>query len=105
MFTIPNIYKYKDLKLLIAIPVVLMLLGIYFSRGITLDTSLSGGVSVTLQTNATIDSAALVKKLSSELNTPTPAISQSPGGWQITLSNNQSLSDAEGYLLGFYNYK
>jgi preprotein translocase subunit SecF len=105
MLTVPNIYKYKNLKLLIAIPVVLMLFGIYLSRGIVLDTSLSGGVSVTIQTNATVDSSALAAKISSALSVPTPVISQSPGGLQITISNNQSLANAEDYLIGFYDYK
>ena len=47
-FSIPNIYTNKNLKFLIAVPVILMLLGIYMSQFIILDSTLSGGVSLTL---------------------------------------------------------
>ena len=92
---LPNIYTYKNLKLLIAIPLVLMVLGLILSTQIVLDTSLRGGVSA----------SALASAITSVLHVQAPEIAASPGGVQITLPINQSLADADTYLIQFYAAK
>jgi preprotein translocase subunit SecF len=105
LMDIPNIYTYKNLKLLISIPVVLMFIGIYFSNFIPYDTSLAGGFSLSLLTNQSVNTAALANNLSSALHVVNPEVMQSPGGISITIPMNKSLAEAESYLLAFYSYK
>ncbi|MDE1846412.1 MAG: hypothetical protein KGH53_04010, partial [Candidatus Micrarchaeota archaeon] len=104
MFTIPNIYTNKNMKFYIAIPVILMIIGAILATHITLDTSLSGGVSVILQTNATISAPQVSSQLGSALSVANPTVFTSPGQVQITIANNQSLVNAENYQLNFYSY-
>ncbi|MDE1870498.1 MAG: hypothetical protein KGH71_06000, partial [Candidatus Micrarchaeota archaeon] len=104
MFTIPNIYTNKNMKFYIAIPVILMVIGAILATHITLDTSLSGGVSVILQTNATISASQVSSRLGSALQVANPTVFTSPGQVQITIANNQSLVNAENYQLNFYSY-
>jgi len=104
-FSIPNIYTNgKNLKLFIAVPIVLMLISIYLTQYIMLDSSLSGGVSVTLQTNTSMSPGQIASALSSSLHTPSPSVQVSSGQVQITISANKSLADAENYLLLVYQY-
>jgi preprotein translocase subunit SecF len=105
MFELPNIYKHENLKYLIVLPIVLMIFGIYFSTQLTYDTTLAGGVSIIVQTNSTVPQSQLASEISAKLNSGSPSIAASPGGLQITLSMNQSLSDAEDHLLSFYAQK
>ena len=105
MFTIPNIYTSKNLKYFIAIPVFLMIISIFLASHLTLDSSLSGGISMVIQTNSTPNAAQFSAALASSLKVPQPAVYQSPGAIQVTIPNNQSLVNAENYLLSFYNYK
>jgi preprotein translocase subunit SecF len=105
MFKLPNIYTSKNLKLFVLIPIALMLIGIYFSTQIVLDTSLRGGVSIILQTNTSTNPATLASEIGSALNSESPSIASSPGGLQITLSINQSLANANNYLVSFYAEK
>jgi preprotein translocase subunit SecF len=105
MFKLPNIYTSKHLKLFILIPIVLMFLGIYFSNFIVLDTSLRGGVSIILQTNTSTSPAILASEIGSALNSEAPSIEASPGGLQITLNINESLANANDYLVSFYAEK
>lgn len=102
--SIPNIYANRNLKLLVAIPVALMLVSIYMSQYIVLDSTLVGGVSLALQTNTTMSAQQIASQLSSSLNTPGPSVTVSQGQVDITLSANKSLSDAESYLLLLYQY-
>ncbi|MGC8676092.1 MAG: hypothetical protein ACP5T3_01060 [Candidatus Micrarchaeia archaeon] len=99
---LPNIYRYKNLKLLIAVPLVLMLIGIYFSFHIGLDSSLRGGISIQLGTNVSLDPSALAGKISSQMHITDVEVSKSPGGLEITLPINQSLATADSYLSQFY---
>ncbi len=105
MFTLPNIYKSKHLKLFVFIPIVLMLVSILFATQIPLDTSLRGGVSIIIQTNSTTSAATLASEISSTLHVQNPSIQTSPGGLQITLPINQSLANADSYLIQFYAWK
>lgn len=101
MFQLPNIYSHKNLKYLIVLPLALMLFGIYFSTQLTYDTTLAGGVTILLQTNTTQSTSQLASAISAKLNTGSPSVSVSPGSLQITLSMNQSLSEANAHLLDF----
>ncbi len=105
MFQLPNIYSHKNLKYLIILPLALMVFGIYFSTQIVYDTTLAGGVSIILQTNSTVQTSQLASAISAKLNSESPTIAASPGGLQITLAMNKSLSDAESYLVDFYAQK
>ncbi len=105
MLSIPNIYTSRHLKYFILVPVLLMLVGIYFSSRIVLDSSLSGGVSIILQTNTTSSTPSIASSIASKLHIPQPSIQRSPGGLQITLAINESLAKADTYLLNFYAYR
>ncbi|MEM0146867.1 MAG: hypothetical protein QW091_00120 [Candidatus Micrarchaeaceae archaeon] len=99
---LPNIYARKNIKLLIAVPLIMMLFGIYFSFHISLDSSLRGGVSITLETNYSSSPSALASKISSQMHITGVDVSTSPGGFTVTLPINQSLSSANDYLSAFY---
>jgi preprotein translocase subunit SecF len=101
---LPNIYHYKHLKVLLAIPVLMMLFGILLSTHLQFDTTLSGGVSVLLQTNSTISPSAFASAVSSKLGVSEPTIASSPGGYQVTIPMNNSLSNAQNYLIAFFDY-
>lgn len=105
VFTIPNIFLHKNLRYYIALPLVLMVIGLILSTHLTLDTSLSGGISVILQTNSTINTATVASQIASTLKVPSPAVFQSPGTVQVTIANNQSIVNAQNYLLNFYAYR
>ncbi|MDE1825546.1 MAG: hypothetical protein KGH61_03640 [Candidatus Micrarchaeota archaeon] len=105
MVTIPNIYTSKNVRYYIVIPIILMLIGILLSTHLSLDSSLSGGVSLTLQTNATLNAQQISSQIGSALKVSTPSIFQSSGEIQITIPNNKSLVNGEDYLLNFYAYQ
>ncbi|MGC8547886.1 MAG: hypothetical protein ACP5MC_02720 [Candidatus Micrarchaeia archaeon] len=100
---LPNIYAYKNLKLLILIPFILLVFGVFFSFRISLDSSLRGGVSILLETNSSISAPELASKISSEMHIAGVDVAKSPGGFQITLPINQSLAEADAYLTEFYS--
>ncbi len=101
-FSIPNIYAHKNLKFLIAVPLLLMILGIYMSHNIILDSSLSGGSSLTLQANTSLSASQIASELSSRFNVPAPTVQVSSGTVLITVPSNKSLASAESYLLLLY---
>ncbi len=101
---IPNIYESKNLKLFIAIPIALLLFGLYFSTRINLDSSLSGGVAITLQTNTTVQISQIASQVSSVLHVSNPQIQTAPGGIQVTLSANKTLVSAYNYQINFFEY-
>ena len=100
---LPNIYTSKNLKYFPAVPLILMLLAIYFSTHIRLDSSLSGGATITIQTNTTKSPQELSGLISSALHVPTPTVTANPGAITITIAANQSISNAYDYLLAFYS--
>lgn len=101
---LPNIYERKDLRPLVLVPLVLLVIGALLSTQIVLDSSLKGGVSITLQTNASISASALAGELSAVLHVQAPEVTTSTGQVSITFATNQSLADTEAYLLQFYAY-
>ncbi|MDE1855888.1 MAG: hypothetical protein KGH49_01485 [Candidatus Micrarchaeota archaeon] len=102
VFALPNIFTHKNLRYYIAVPLVLLVVGLVLSTQLTLDTSLSGGINLVIQTNATINSQQLASHISSALKVASPSVFASPGTLQITIPNNQSLVAAENYQLNFY---
>ncbi|MGC8479350.1 MAG: hypothetical protein ACP5M9_01635 [Candidatus Micrarchaeia archaeon] len=101
---IPNIYKSSKAKYYVLVPLVLLVFGLIMSTHLTFDSTLSGGVSVTLQTNQTILPSTLSSELVSKLHIPAPSIENSPGGLDVTFTINQSIANAEQALLTFYSY-
>lgn len=101
---LPNIYNYRNLKVFIAIPIILMIIGIYLSQGLVLDSTLAGGESITLQSNTSMSASQIASALSSKLNAPGITVQASSGQVTITIPANKSLSDAETYLISAYAY-
>ncbi len=98
-----NIYESKHYKLFILIPVALMLISIYFIPHIQLDSSLKGGISIQLQTNATPDVRTLTTAIDSAIPGAQSSVSRAPGGLAITLVDNSSLATGETYLLTVFS--
>lgn len=105
VLTIPNIFLHKNLRYYIALPLALMVIGLILSTHLTLDTSLSGGISVILQTTSQVNTATLASQISSAFKVTSPSVFQSPGTVQVTFSNNQSIVNAQAYLLNFYAFR
>ncbi len=98
-----NIYESRHYKLFILIPVALMLIAVYFIPHIQLDSSLRGGISVQLQTNATPDVRALTASIDAAIPGAQASVSRAPGGLSVALVDNQSLATAEAGLLSLYS--
>jgi preprotein translocase subunit SecF len=105
MLTLPNIYNGKYVRYYIVIPLVLLALGLFYSTHIVLDSSLSGGVSVIVQSNTTVPSQQIASEIAAKLHSPQPSIERSPGGLQITIASNQSLISAQGKSLEFFAFQ
>ena len=73
-FKLPNIYANRNLKHLIAVPIILLVLGLYFSTQIHFDSTLSGGVSILLETNSTISPSQFASMLTSKLGVAEPDV-------------------------------
>lgn len=100
---IPNIYTHKHTKYFILVPLVLLLFGLYFSTKIVLDTSLSGGAMITMQSNTTLTQQQLSAMIGSALHVLAPTVQKSSGTVTITIPANQSISNAYDQLLAFYS--
>ncbi|MGC8628737.1 MAG: hypothetical protein ACP5T4_00805 [Candidatus Micrarchaeia archaeon] len=97
-----NIYAYKNLDRLILLPFLLLIFGIIFSFRVPLDSSLRGGVSISLVTNASIPVSELASRISTQMHISGISVAKSPGGFQITLPINESLASADAQLEAFY---
>jgi preprotein translocase subunit SecF len=97
-----NIYESKHYKLFILIPVALMLISILFIPHIQLDSSLRGGISVQLITNATPNIQALTTAIDNAIPGSQASVSIAPGGLAIAMVDNQSLASGQAYLLKLY---
>ncbi len=97
-----NIYESRHYKLYILIPVLLMLASIYFMTKIQLDSTLRGGVSIQLQTSQTINVRALTGMINANITGAQASVSPAVDGVAITLTENESLSAAQAYLLDVY---
>ena len=99
---ITNIYEHRRYRLLIIIPVLLLLISLYFIPKIQLDSSLRGGISVQLQTTSNISISQLTQAVDSKIPGAESSVSRSPGGLSITIVANASLANAENRLLDIY---
>lgn len=99
---IGNIYEHKRYKLLIAVPIALLLVSLFFIPHLQLDQSLRGGVNVNLQTNSTASVQQVTTFINSKIPGSQASVSASPGGLSITLTANASLSNAQLYIDSLY---
>lgn len=100
-----NIYNSKYVKYYPLIPIILMVFGLYFATHIVLDSSLSGGISIILQSNTTLSSQQIASEIANKLHSPQPSIQKSPGGLQITIAGNSSLVNAQKMSLDFFAFQ
>jgi len=105
MVNLPNIYSGKYVRYYVMVPLLLLVAGIYFSTHIVLDSSLSGGISVIIQSNTTLPSQQIASEIAAKLHSPQPSIERSPGGLQITIASNQSLVSAQDRSLEFFAFQ
>ena len=102
---LPNIYAGDYKKLLLA-PAVLLLLAAFFIPRIPQGIELKGGVLITLQTNASVDVAALEKSLSAAgAKEVSVSVFQNPLGTVVEISAEQEphLADCERLIRSFYS--
>ncbi len=97
-----NIYESKRYRLLVLIPVMLLLIGLYFIPKIQLDSSLRGGIQVQIQTNSTVNARQLTSIIDSKIPGAQASVSRSPGGISVTLASNASISSAEERVISIY---
>ena len=97
-----NIYASKHYKLYILIPIIMLLVSLYFITQIQLDSSLKGGISVQVQTNSTTDVRTLTALVNSKIPGAQASVAKSSGGLSITMATNSSFATAESSLLQFY---
>lgn len=98
-----NIYQNKNYKFYILVPIIMLLISLYFIPKIQLDSSLRGGISVQLITNSTANPRALTALVDSQIPGAQASVQSSPGGLSITMAENGSISAAQTNLLGFYS--
>ncbi len=101
---IPNFYENRHYKLFVLIPVALLLISLYFIPQIQLDSSLRGGITITLQSNSTMDQRQLVSLIDAKIPDAESSVAQAPGGISITIAGNASVASAEASLLNAYSY-
>ena len=80
-----------------------MLISIYFIPKIQLDSSLRGGITVTVQANSTVNVQSITSQINAKLPGAQTSIESAPGGIAITIADNSSISNANNYLLNAYN--
>ncbi|MGC9190653.1 MAG: hypothetical protein ACP5FR_01945 [Candidatus Micrarchaeia archaeon] len=99
---VKNIYDNKNYLRLVAIPIILLVVGLYFIPRIQLDSSLRGGIQVQLQTNSTVNIRQLTAIIDSKIPGAQASVSSSPGGISVTIASNASIANAEESLLALY---
>ena len=104
-FEIPNIYRSRYSRFLILVPLALLFVSLFLARGITLDSTLSGGESILIQTNTTLSPQQLSGMIAGALHTAAPSITKGTGTLQITIASNSSISQAYTDLASFYTYR
>ncbi|MCL4390980.1 MAG: hypothetical protein QW194_01060 [Candidatus Micrarchaeaceae archaeon] len=100
-----NIYESKNYKRYAIIPIALLLISLVFIPHIQLDSSLRGGVTITVQTSSagSINQRALVSYIDSNIPGAQATVAKTTGGLSITLTNNQSISSAQARLTSAYS--
>jgi preprotein translocase subunit SecF len=100
-----NIYESKNYKRYAIIPIALLLISLIFIPYIQLDSSLRGGVTITIQTSSagSINQRALVSYIDSNIPGAQATVAKTTGGLSVTLANNQSISSAQARLTSAYS--
>ncbi len=98
-----NIYEHKNYRLLAIVPIAMLLISLLFISKIPLDSTLRGGISVQLVTNATINVQQLTSAVDSHIPGAQASVSISPGGVSVTIVTNSSLANAQQNLLNVYS--
>lgn len=108
---IPNPYLWKDYKLLVIIPVLLIIISlVFFVPRIPQGIDLKGGLLITVQTSSNVDAQVLKDKLSRFSASVDVRSFDNPAGRgvEIELANDQNLIDAETALaklhIAYSNY-
>ncbi len=91
-----NIYESKYYNRFIFVPLVLLVISLYFIPHLQLDSSLKGGVSVQLQTNQSIGISSLTSYVNSHIPNAHTSVEKSPSGVTVTIDANSSIINAEG---------
>ncbi|MGC8571806.1 MAG: hypothetical protein ACP5LH_00785 [Candidatus Micrarchaeia archaeon] len=101
-----NIYKSKHYKLFPILPILLLIIGLYFILvpHIPLDSSLRGGIEIQLQTNSLINVQMLTSAINAKIPNAEASVSTTSAGVDITIATNSSLSNAESGLITLYGY-
>ena len=100
MLTIPNIYRHKNAKYLILLPLALLVISLFLSHYLVLDTTLVGGATIVLQSNSTMAPQQIASAISSALYGSSPTVEEGSGTIQITIDLNTSLASSENHLNG-----
>ncbi len=100
-----NIYESKNYKRFAILPIALLLVSLIFIPHIQLDSSLRGGVTITIQTSSasSINQRALVAYINANIPGAQATVAKATGGLSITLTNNQSISLAQARLTSAYS--
>jgi preprotein translocase subunit SecF len=100
---LPNIYNYKHYKRYIILPVLLLLVSLYFIPHIQLDESLRGGTTIQMQANSSLSTLQLTSMINSHIAGAEASVTEAPGSISVTISANQSLTNAHNYLIDLYS--
>ena len=107
MLRIPNIYASGDYRRLALIPLVFLLIALFFIPRIPAGIDLRGGVLITTQTSSHVDADEIKAALINELGVRDVSVKIAPGavggtGVEIELEQNEKLAAAEIALRHFY---
>ncbi len=99
-----NIYENKNYKFFVIIPVLMLLISLYFIPKIQLDSSLKGGISINMHTSNSISNTTYI---TTQINQMIPGADAkvskvNSNNISVTINANTSLSDAELSLLKIY---
>ncbi len=101
---LPNIYKIWDYRVLMAVPLALILISLYFIPQIPKGIDFKGGILITLQTNSSVDEEAIRSSLSG-IGVKDVVLSSytHPFGTtvEIEIEQNQFLAEAEKSRIPF----
>lgn len=100
-----NIYETKNYKFLVLIPILLLFISLYYIPKIQLDSSLKGGIDISIQTyNSVNNTAPIALLINQKISGSGVKVSKiNPNNLSITLNANTSLANAESSLLLIYN--
>lgn len=100
-----NIYETKNYKILVLVPILLLLIGLYYIPKIHLDSSLKGGIAIIIQTNNTINNTKQIALLINKkiIDSEAKVSKVNSNNLSITINANTSLANAELELLSVYS--